>query len=245
MMALVVLAACSEAPFTLPDADPAPDAAPDARPDARADAEPDGDASEMDAGDPDTGDPDAGDPDAGDPDAGDPDTGSSDAGVPCAQLQRDVCIATLGCVLDGSEVEDPGYFCRDAASVCETRKDQATCEGDGQCMFDFGGCYCPENVVCACAGGRAPICRALCGGVAGTPCDPGFFCDARPMPVVGDPCPGNADEIGTCISFPPACAGSGGGPVCGCDPQSNPVDYPNDCARRAAGATFALFGACP
>lgn len=245
----LLLLGCTDDVSSLSDAAPA-DAGP------TTDASPRKDAQIADAGalpdsavapDAETMD-DAGFDDGGtDPDAGGSIDGgmSGDAGtVPCAQLQRDVCIVTPGCVLDGSENNDPGYFCRDAASPCEQLKDPTECQGDPRCTYLPGGCYCPENQVCACGGGPAPVCREICGGLAGTPCPSGFFCDL-PNIAPGPVCPGNPDQLGTCVPVPPTCAGALGGPVCGCVNDITPTDFANDCERRAARASLGQPGACP
>ncbi len=169
-----------------------------------------------------------------------------DGGNPaCSTLSRDTCLATPGCVLDGSEIDDPGYFCRDALSACERVKDPGECDASPGCVSFPGACYCPENVTCACGGGRAPVCRDVCGGLAGAVCpSEAFFCELDTT-VGGSLCPGNGDQGGVCVPVPMSCAGSGGGPVCGCENDLNPVTYSNDCERRRARASFGQAGPCP
>src|SRR5687768_11510132 len=135
---LLLLLACDENPMQDPDSGGSADARPDALPlDATAN-----DAAAIDASDEDSGEPEDADVEE---DAGPEDTGPEDAGpIPCAQLQRDVCLATVGCVLDGSETRDPGYFCRDALTTCEQIKDPNACGTNTTCVYVPGECYCAE-----------------------------------------------------------------------------------------------------
>jgi hypothetical protein len=246
MMFVVLLAACGETALQSPDSGSSADARPDAAADTGA-----SDTGSPDTGAPDTGSSDTGSSDTGsDPDGGEPaDAGAGDGGTPsCPGLQRDVCLMTPGCVLDGSENDDPGYFCRDALTACEMIQDPGACQAASDCILLGAECYCAEGDVCACGGGRAQVCREICGGIAGVQCPTAdFFCNL-PMDdgTPGGPvCIGNGDQQGTCTPIPPTCAGSGGTEVCGCDNDITPVTYPNDCERRSAGASLGQFGACP
>jgi hypothetical protein len=174
------------------------------------------------------------------------DGGSLDAGpVVCASLQRDVCLVTPGCVLDGSETMDPGYFCRDALTACEQVQDPDECSASPGCTFVNASCYCAEDTTCICGGGRPQVCREGCGGIAGITCPNGFFCDLPQGGNTGPVCIGNGDQAGTCTPFPPSCVGTIDIPVCGCEGDVTPVTYANDCERRRAGVSFGRQGACP
>lgn len=76
-------------------------------------------------------------------------------------------------------------------------------------------------------------CPPTCGGLLGTQCKAGAFCD-YPAGTCGA-----ADQAGLCAVPPHACPDVWA-PVCGCDG----VTYGNDCERRAAGASLLHDGAC-
>jgi hypothetical protein len=74
----------------------------------------------------------------------------------------------------------------------------------------------------------------FCGGIVGTQCDTGLYCDVN----VTNACNG-ADLGGTCKSVPDICY-LAFIPVCGCDG----LTYTNDCKRLAAKVQLAHTGAC-
>lgn len=73
-----------------------------------------------------------------------------------------------------------------------------------------------------------------CGGIVGTPCPTGQFCD-----YLAGTC-GKSDASGTCTTPSKLCP-SIYSPVCGCDGKT----YPNDCDRQSANVSKASQGACP
>ncbi len=163
------------------------------------------------------------------------------APVVCETLQRDVCIATPGCVLWGSEEDDPGYACRPVEDPCERHTDRDACNRPTQCRWDFGDCYCPEGEVCGCGGGPAPRCRKLCDGDVA--CAAGYFCDwySVSAPQCGPP----PDDAGFCERVPDSCAGAPNRLTCACDPMAGATTFANGCERRAARASGPVRGACP
>jgi Kazal-type serine protease inhibitor-like protein len=115
---------------------------------------------------------------------------------------------------------------------------------------------CPSDAVprLACQKGQAPHCfrrtdgtcgwgnvcsdltpdPVTCGGLAGTTCAPGKFCN---FPV-GAQC-GAADQTGTCTAIPEACTLQYT-PLCGCDGKT----YGNTCEAASAGVSIAKAGEC-
>ena len=73
-----------------------------------------------------------------------------------------------------------------------------------------------------------------CGGLLGTECDKGLFCDFPSSAMCG-----SGDQTGTCSAKPEACD-LVYSPVCGCDSMT----YGNACAAQSAGVSVASEGAC-
>src|SRR5262249_13181293 len=78
------------------------------------------------------------------------------------------------------------------------------------------------------AGGKA------CGGPAGAPGDPGFFCDFSPNQACGQ-----GDAQGVCQPRPQVCTADCPG-VCGCDGKF----YCNECSAQQAGTDVSPFANC-
>jgi hypothetical protein len=163
--------------------------------------------------------------------------------IACADRQRDDCIATSGCVLWGSEEEDPGYACHDAATTCEDVASSEACANAFQCVWDPGACYCPEGEQCACGGGPAPKCRSACGDLIGA-CPASHYCEDGE--IIAPECiePTGAGG-GVCTRVPLDCDGSPNRPQCSCAPGPVSMDFVNGCERRRARASGVHFGMCP
>ena len=102
----------------------------------------------------------------------------------------------------------------------------ARCEGSLRCDIKPG----PQ-------GGRIGLCLEAprrCGGLLGSPCGAGEYCDF-PM----DALCGAADQTGVCKVRPEVCTLEER-PVCGCDDHT----YANACAANAAGVSVSAPGAC-
>lgn len=162
--------------------------------------------------------------------------------VPCDLVPRDACIAEPRCTLWGSELDDPGYRCVDAANACERVVDAEACGRTPGCGWDTGDCYCPEGVKCVCAGGPAPKCRQACSAMA-LDCGAARYCDETSL-LAPDMCGPVPDGAGQCEWIPDTCAGSAGGDVCACG-ANGAQTFANDCLRRAAQASGPAVGACP
>jgi hypothetical protein len=166
----------------------------------------------------------------------------------CGSLNLPGCPDGYACVDDpnddcagGPAVDCPG-FCRPRA--------------DGECAVDSD---CPQlEAACAiCADGTVscPVSRcdagkcmaergtcgvAVCGGISGKTCDPGFVCLEDPTDDC-DPADGAADCGGICVPDvrPPGCGDPATGETCA--PGFECVDDPNDmCEPDATGVSCPL-----
>ena len=83
-------------------------------------------------------------------------------------------------------------------------------------------------------GGTTPAGGETCGGLLGTQCADGWFCN-----FPADASCGSGDQTGTCVPKPMACDEILQ-PVCGCDDKT----YGNDCMAAEAGVSVAKTGEC-
>ncbi|HVY27240.1 MAG TPA: Kazal-type serine protease inhibitor domain-containing protein [Polyangiaceae bacterium] len=82
--------------------------------------------------------------------------------------------------------------------------------------------------------GECGTSTGTCGGLLGTQCDAGYFCDYALAAMCGA-----ADQQGACTKIPQGCTANVD-PVCGCDGKT----YSNACGANAAGVSVASKGAC-
>lgn len=114
-----------------------------------------------------------------------------------------------------------------AGSDCDRQADGGTCWCDDLCV-EFGDCCADRVEVC-----EAPV-APVCGGLLGTRCGEGFYCD------FGDAAKcGLADQTGVCREIPSTCS-EALLPVCGCNGET----FDNSCLAAQAGVSVLVEGAC-
>jgi hypothetical protein len=157
-------------------------------------------------------------------------------GALCGGFAGFTCDRGLFCDFPANmcQVADLAGVCRALPQACDAiLKPVCGCDGktyDNACERQVAGVAPDHDGACVPRRGEE---GAMCGGIAGFPCNKGLFCDPPP-----DMCR-VADVAGVCRVQPQVCADIAN-PVCGCDGKT----YGNDCERQAAGAAKAHDGAC-
>lgn len=124
--------------------------------------------------------------------------------------------------------EDELGLCSERPSICPELF-EPVCGCDGETYAN--DCYAAMNGVNIQSEGECP---AACGGIAGTPCPSGQYCQFEQGTC------GEADLTGQCRERPDMCTEEFD-PVCGCDGET----YSNDCFAAREGVNVRSQGECP
>jgi hypothetical protein len=158
--------------------------------------------------------------------------GAADQPGTC-QAVPEACPAVIDpvCGCDGTTYQNECQAHQSGVSVASWGACEASCRSDDECPQPFclpgGPCPFYECIDGECVDTSSPS----CGGALGASCGPGEFCRVDACSL--------ADNAGTCVTRPAACAGIYE-PVCGCDGRT----YGNRCSADLAGVSVRSEGAC-